>query len=443
MATPDTTAAPDTGATTVPEGTIIYKKMTKAELHAAGLAEDPVFDYAITKLLPLFEAKVQEPDSGGKLVKYVKGDLFDLIAADLDLGTKGYNLGAFKNTLYTTLKNNRNQQPKKKRRQGASSVQQNSQRAVVAVTDEEKAEMGALADEKKAKRAAGPTAEDLAVSLPGECRDDLHKALKAYIGHDWNQLGNAAFFLRGAYTNANGEHHRRPRRGHPPFLSSDEERHASDMGQESPEGRAEGAQHPVSIVIEGQFKVDLDAATDQQVREYCRISWRSRTGAAAQVTLRLVLAAPEGANLVPPSPAAGSQRPRRPLCRPPAPEGDVVPPPPPAGPLAPEEMCATAPSRRSTRTWRRYHAATRSAVWKARPAPQQEGERERKGKGKGKRKNSEGGEGAQGGNDKNDEPAPPKPTKRRRVVPDMPDAPPPSPRRLRDVRKQSLKLRQD
>ncbi|KAJ6607953.1 hypothetical protein B0H10DRAFT_2227274 [Mycena sp. CBHHK59/15] len=92
MASPDATAALDTG-------TIIYKKMTKAELKVAGLAEDPIFEYAMTRLLPLFEAKAQEPDSSGKLIHYIKGELFDLIATDLDLAAKGYNLGAFKTPL--------------------------------------------------------------------------------------------------------------------------------------------------------------------------------------------------------------------------------------------------------------------------------------------------------------------------------------------------------
>ncbi|KAF8144830.1 hypothetical protein K438DRAFT_1992392 [Mycena galopus ATCC 62051] len=601
MASPDTTAAPDTGATTVPEGTIIYKKMTKAELHAAGLAEDPVFEYTITKLLPLFETKAQEPDSGGKLVKYVKGDLFDLIAAELDLGTKGYNLGAFKNTLYTTLKNNRNQQPKKKstsitqpkkptnpttkppkgrsafdklRERHHAEIQAGADKELVgvertvqdgkglaafnrilneqwsAVTDEEKAEMGALADENKAKRAAGPTAEDLAVSQ-ANAGDDLHKALKAYIGHDWNQLGNTAFFLRGTYTNANGEVKRffttvGPEEDTLPFLSSDEERNAfrrwakkvlkasaptahkqtdvmfpevdgnqaslrfAEEREDQTDRRAEGTQHPVSIVIEGQFKV----------REYCRhILAIQKQGATTQVTPPAGSAAPapEGANLVPPSPAAGPPAPEGdnipppptptsppapigynlvppppavgppapegdnfspppttatppaptgdnlvpppppagppvpkganipllpPRAGPPAPEGDVVLPPPPAGPLAPEGDVVPPPPPAGPLT-------PGDAIMPPPAVPS--GKRGRppskkakvKGKGKGKRKNSEGGEGAQGGNDQNDEPAPPKPTKRCRVVPDMPDTPPPSPRRLLDVRKQSLKLCQD
>ncbi|KAJ6591404.1 hypothetical protein B0H10DRAFT_2233274 [Mycena sp. CBHHK59/15] len=435
MASPDATAALDTG-------TIIYKKMTKAELKVAGLAEDPIFEYAMTRLLPLFEAKAQEPDSSGKLIHYVKGELFDLIATDLDLAAKGYNLGAFKNTLYSTLKNNRNQLPKKKsasttkpNKATNSTTKPSKGRCALdefrdrhkdefkaradnellgvertaqdgkwlaafnrilndewsAATDEEKAKMVALAEGKKAERAAGPTAEHIAVTQ-ANAEDDLYKALKAHIGNDWGQIGNAAFFLRGAYTNATGDVKRffitvGPEDNTPPFLSSDEEKLAFarwakkvlkpsapaaqvkkltdvmlpdlDVDAESPDTLKEmlrglavkpdtGAEHPVWIVIEGKFKVDLDAATDEQVREYCRhfLQIQKQGGSGQVTTTPLPAAGPlarAGDNVVPPPPPVGplvpagdNVAPPPPPAGPLAPAGDdLVPPPPPAGPLAP------------------------------------------------------------------------------------------------------------
>ncbi|KAJ6535308.1 hypothetical protein B0H10DRAFT_2246604 [Mycena sp. CBHHK59/15] len=186
-----------------------------------------------------------------------------------------------------------------------------------AATDEEKAKMVALAEGKKAETQVN-------------ARDDLYKALKAHIGNDWGQIGNTAFFLRGAYTNATGDIKQfyitvGPEDNMPPFPSSDEEKLAFarwakkvlklsvpaaqvkkptdvmlpdlDVDAESPDTlkemlrglavkpNTEDTEHPGWIVIEGKFKVDLDAATDEQVREYC---WHflqiQKQGGSGQVT---------------------------------------------------------------------------------------------------------------------------------------------------------------
>lgn len=85
-----------TDATTTPAaGSIIYK-MKVAELKAAGLDKDPVYAYTISTLLPLYLAKANDATYQGALVDYVKSDLFNKIATDLDIAAKGYNLGAFK-----------------------------------------------------------------------------------------------------------------------------------------------------------------------------------------------------------------------------------------------------------------------------------------------------------------------------------------------------------
>ncbi|KAF8164175.1 hypothetical protein K438DRAFT_1984874 [Mycena galopus ATCC 62051] len=576
MASPDTAPAPDTG-------TRIYKKMTKAELRTAGLDQDPIFEYTMTELLPLFEAKAQEPGSGGTLIQYAKGKLFDQIAAALDLGAQGYNFGAFKETLYNTLKNNRNQLPKKKNgattkpnkatasttklpkatsafdefrerhkaefgsratqellgverdgRDGKWLVAFNKilQEEWAAVTDEEKAEMVIQADGKKAERAAGPTEEDIAASQ-ATAGDDLYKALRARIGNDWGQIGHAAFFLRGAYTNAAGDVKRffitvGAEDDTPPFLSSDEEKLAFgkwakkvlkpsasaaplkkptdlmlpdlDVDAESPEtlkemlrglavkSDTEGAQRRVSIVIEGKLKVDLDAATDEQVREYWRHFLQiQKQGGSGQITTTPPragdLVKPAGDNVVPPPPPVGPLAhagdelvpPRPPagdnVMPPPPPAGDeLVPPPPPAGdnvvppprpagdelvppppagesvvpPLAPagdelvpppppasDELMPPPPPGNPV-----IVGPPAAGNKRGRPTGRKT-KGKSKGKGKGKDKNAE--DGAEG-DEENAEP--PKPAKRRRVAPAPAiSAPAPSPRRLRDVRIPSHKIR--
>ncbi|KAF8169597.1 hypothetical protein K438DRAFT_1983201 [Mycena galopus ATCC 62051] len=531
MASPDTAPAPDTG-------TRIYKKMTKAELRTAGLDQDPIFEYTMTELLPLFEAKAQELGSGGTLIQYAKGKLFNQIAAALDLGAQGYNFGAFKETLYNTLKNNRNQLPKKKNgattkpnkattsttklpkatsafdkfcerhkaefgmrtmqellgverdgRDGKWLVAFNKilQEEWAAVTDEEKAEMVMQADGKKAEQAAGPTEEDIAASQ-ATAGDDLYKALRARIGNDWGQIGHAAFFLRGVYTNTAGDVKRffitvGPEDDTPPSLSSDEEKlvfgkwvkkvlkpSASaaplkkltdlmlpdlDVDAESPETLKEmlrGLAVKSDIVIEGKLKVDLDAATDEQVREYWRhflqIQKQGGSGHTTTPPRAGDLVKPAGDNVVPPPPPVGDNvmPPSLPagdeLMPPPPPVGDnVVPPPRPAGdelvpllppagesvvpPLAPagDELVPPPPPAGDELI---PPPPPGNPVIVGPPAAGKS-----KGKGKGKDKNAEDGAEAQEGDEENAEP--PKPAKRRRVAPAPTiSAPAPCPCCLRD-----------
>ncbi|KAF8188176.1 hypothetical protein K438DRAFT_1764404 [Mycena galopus ATCC 62051] len=413
------------------------------------------------------------------------------------------------------------------------------------------------ADGKKAERAAGPTEEDIAASQ-ATAGDDLYKALRARIGNDWGQISHAAFFLRGAYTNAAGDHKPDvgfsitvgPEDDTPPFLSSDEEKlvfgkwakkvlksSASaaplkkptdlmlpdlDVDAESPEtlkemlrglavkSDTEGAQGRVSIVIEGKLKVDLDAATDEQVREYWRHFLQiqnQKQGGSGQITTTPPHAAgdlvkpagdnvvpppppvdnvmppppPAGDELVPPPPPAGDNvvPPPRPagdeLVPPPPPAGEsVVPPPPPAGdnvvppprpagdelvpppppagesvvpPLAPagdelvplpppagDELMPPPPPGNPV-----IVGPPAAGTKRGRPTGRKT-KGKSKGKGKGKDKNAEDGAEAQEGDEENAEP--PRPAKRRRVAPAPAiSAPAPSPRRLRDVRIPSRKIR--
>ncbi|KAJ7840969.1 hypothetical protein B0H14DRAFT_3457799 [Mycena olivaceomarginata] len=95
-------------------GSIIYKKMTKAQLKANNFAEDPIYTFIIDTLLPMYRDKVSDTSYTAGLSTYAKTDLFDIIAEKMKLTEKGYNLGKFKETLYIMLKNNHTQLPKKK-----------------------------------------------------------------------------------------------------------------------------------------------------------------------------------------------------------------------------------------------------------------------------------------------------------------------------------------
>ncbi|KAF8188624.1 hypothetical protein K438DRAFT_1972312 [Mycena galopus ATCC 62051] len=244
MASTDTTETP-----TTPPGSIIYKKMRVAEVKAAGLDKDPVFGYTMSTLLPLYLAKANDPTYKEPLVDYVKSDLFNKIAADLNIVAKGYNVGAFKETLYNTLRNAKlmgkgqgvtptvpgpkvqvkaTPHAKLKAPAATSALKEFRQRYKDEITEaanvklagelrtpqdgkflkvfseilherwadtsaDETAEMAALAGGKKAEIAAGPNAEHIAANQ-AEAGNKIFKLLKDQIGTGWGQIGNTAFY---------------------------------------------------------------------------------------------------------------------------------------------------------------------------------------------------------------------------------------------------------
>lgn len=80
-------------------GSIIYKKMTKAQLKANNFAEDPIYTFIIDTLLPMYRDKASDTSYTAGLSTYAKTDLFDIIAEKMKLTEKGYNLGKFKEVL--------------------------------------------------------------------------------------------------------------------------------------------------------------------------------------------------------------------------------------------------------------------------------------------------------------------------------------------------------
>ncbi|KAF8185776.1 hypothetical protein K438DRAFT_1973622 [Mycena galopus ATCC 62051] len=366
MASTDTT---DTATT--PPGSIIYKKMTVAEAKAAGLDKDPVYAYIMSTLLPLYVAKANDPTYKDPLVDYVKSDLFNKIAADLNIAAKGYNLGAFKVTLYNTLRNAKSTgkgqdttptppvpgakvkattSGKLKAPAATSALKEFRQRYKDEITEaanvklageprtsqdskflkafseilherwanagaDEKAEMAGLAGGKKAEIAAGPSAEHIAANQ-ADAGNKIFQLLKDQIGTGWGKIGNAAFYVRGAFTDDKGDVKRfyvtvGPGNSTEAFKPSQEDKTVfgqwaktvlqpnalttkGDTGDallfpdldvdaanaialrevlQGLAGKSNGTDGPcprVMLRIEGQVEVALDDANDQEVREYCR-----------------------------------------------------------------------------------------------------------------------------------------------------------------------------
>jgi hypothetical protein len=59
-----------------------------ADLKVAGLDKDPVCTYTISTLLPLYLAKANNATYKDPLVDYVKSDLLNKIATNLDIAAK-------------------------------------------------------------------------------------------------------------------------------------------------------------------------------------------------------------------------------------------------------------------------------------------------------------------------------------------------------------------
>ncbi|KAJ7840092.1 hypothetical protein B0H14DRAFT_2587658 [Mycena olivaceomarginata] len=249
---------PHDATTTPAAGSIIYKKMKVAELKAAGLDKDPVYAYTISTLLPLYLAKANDATYQGALVDYVKSDLFNKIATDLDIAAKGYNLGAFKEakakgrTRQTPVPG---PQPKATATASAkppaatSALEEFRQRYKEEITEAANAK---LAGEPRTPQAASgdggaggwqegghccwpKPGTSSSVSLSSDSTSNgmetefsdrnqadagnkIFKLLKAQIGTGWGQIGNAVFYCfcgtgkvdRGVQTVARGQDVVRP-----------------------------------------------------------------------------------------------------------------------------------------------------------------------------------------------------------------------------------------
>ncbi|KAJ7301237.1 hypothetical protein DFH08DRAFT_978946 [Mycena albidolilacea] len=337
-------------------GSIIYKKMTKAQLKANNFVEDPIYAFIIDTLLPMYRDKVSDTSYTAGLSTYAKTDLFDIIAEKMKLTEKGYNLGKFKETLYITLKNNHTQLPKKKNatmppptekpskgtkptaRSAFDEFRDLHKEAINAAVQkqldgvertsncdgkylsaftstlnerwanastQEKEEMQAIAERKNGLVEAGPTVDDITRNQE-TAATDLFQLLKGRIGHDWGQIGDAVFFVRGAYAAKDGSISRfyfsaGRTSDMEPFEQSEDEKLAFakwatktlkppakspifpdvDVLATPPDELREilrglagfdqgGMPRPVGLRVEGVFEVELELASDEQVRRYCQ-----------------------------------------------------------------------------------------------------------------------------------------------------------------------------
>ncbi|KAJ7904134.1 hypothetical protein B0H13DRAFT_1881706 [Mycena leptocephala] len=83
-----------------------WKKMTAAECKTAGIDVDPIFQYIMEDLYPIFKVDIQMLVSGEKREDYVNRKLFPLVNAKFDIeGPNSYHTGDFKDRLYVMLKN--------------------------------------------------------------------------------------------------------------------------------------------------------------------------------------------------------------------------------------------------------------------------------------------------------------------------------------------------
>ncbi|KAJ7818085.1 hypothetical protein B0H14DRAFT_2601579 [Mycena olivaceomarginata] len=357
-------------------GSIIYKKMTKAQLKANKFAEDPIYTFIIDTLLPMYRNKASDTSYTGGLSTYAKTDLFDIIAEKMKLTEKGYNLGKFKEVLCCVkfmpppmdVNNNHTQLPKKKNatmppptekpskgtkptarsvfdefrnrhkeainaavQKQLDGVERTSNRdgkylsAFTSALNErwanastqEKEEMQAIAERKNGLVEAGPTVDDITRNQE-TAANDLFQLLKGRIGHDWGQIGDAVFFVRGAYAAKDGSISRfyfsaGRTNDMEPFEQSEDEKLAfansgivknansisapaksptfpdvdvlatppdelceilrglAGFDQDSDTG---GMPRPVGLQVEGVFEVELEVelelASDEQVRRYCQ-----------------------------------------------------------------------------------------------------------------------------------------------------------------------------
>ncbi|KAJ7792296.1 hypothetical protein B0H14DRAFT_3563875 [Mycena olivaceomarginata] len=349
-------------------GSIIYKKMTKAQLKANNFAEDPIYTFIIDTLLPMYRDKASDTSYTAGLSTYAKTDLFDIIAEKMKLTEKGYNLGKFKEVLCCVkfmpppmdVNNNHTQLPKKKNatmppptekpskgtkptarsafdefrdrhkeainaavQKQLDGVERTSNRdgkylsAFTSTLNErwanastqEKEEMQAIAERKNGLVEAGPTVDDITRNQE-TAATDLFQLLKGRIGHDWGQIGDAVFFVRGAYAAKDGSISRfyfsaGRTNDMEPFEQSEDEKLAfakwatktlkppaksptfpdvdvlatppdelreilrglAGFDQDSDTG---GMPRPVGLRVEGVFEVELELASDEQVRRYCQ-----------------------------------------------------------------------------------------------------------------------------------------------------------------------------
>jgi hypothetical protein len=71
--------------------------MTAAECKTAGIDVDPIFQYIMEDLYPIFNVDIQTLVNGEKREDYVNRKLFPLVNAKFDIeGPNGYHTGDFK-----------------------------------------------------------------------------------------------------------------------------------------------------------------------------------------------------------------------------------------------------------------------------------------------------------------------------------------------------------
>ncbi|KAJ6501319.1 hypothetical protein DFH09DRAFT_1289720 [Mycena vulgaris] len=249
---PGTPPAPGT-----PPPRPIWKKMTKAEARAIGLTEDPIYEYIMTNVWPLYEdakATIQ-----GSKKAYVSSELYAMVDTEFDIGgPNGYNIDAFKeaNIVQKMLINKDTHPPvgtvrtnsgadggkpfKKPRATNTTKLYNKSHGAEVgeatrtqleasgkkaskgeflaaynanmqklfdASPPEVKAEMEAQAKLHNAQLAAKPPPEHI-TDNQGRVYYHISEALRGMMGDNWGGHGRMVFQIYGGMEGVDGSHKR-------------------------------------------------------------------------------------------------------------------------------------------------------------------------------------------------------------------------------------------
>ncbi|KAJ6550376.1 hypothetical protein DFH09DRAFT_1319880 [Mycena vulgaris] len=228
----------------------IWEKCKAADLKARGLQEDPIFAFMINTLYPQFKKAVDDNTIGQNRKTYTCDILFPIIDKEFDIsGPSGYNVGSFKDKLYTALKNRFGQEGKTKTPAPAgkktsapraknptdlfrekhkediaaatkteldgvprehkdgrylSQFNANAKKMYEQSDPEVKQAFEAEAEALKAKIEAGPTPEDIAQNQE-TVYHAVNQQLRGLMGESWGGHGDMAFYVRGAFKNKEGK----------------------------------------------------------------------------------------------------------------------------------------------------------------------------------------------------------------------------------------------
>ncbi|KAK7063443.1 hypothetical protein R3P38DRAFT_3164446 [Favolaschia claudopus] len=225
-----------------PDTRRVWKKMTKAEAKAAGYTEDPIYTYIISDIYPLFKAAKDAQTIVGNVQDYVRRNLFPQVNQKFGVdGASGYNTGAFVESMYSILKNrygakktpaapqkhtstaNKPKAPRASVLYGKANhdavaeaareslagtsysrpVWLNTFNAIASQKldsspDEVKQEFQEEAQKRKDARKAKPPLEHITENQ-NRALELADNKLRQLLGADWGGLGEAAFYVRGAF----------------------------------------------------------------------------------------------------------------------------------------------------------------------------------------------------------------------------------------------------